>query len=113
MKLFKTLVSILIVAVVTFSFSACEKASDESCEEQDMNQVLNCGTEKIVEVCCITGSACTYKYDGVEYPDTNAGLNDLADALGCNYKDSQTKEQQKELIIKYLIALKDKANSGV
>jgi hypothetical protein len=53
-----------------------------------------------------------YKYEGLEYPDTNAGLNDLADALGCTYKSAVENEAQKELIISYLIALRDRAKDG-
>lgn len=111
MKLFKSLSAIAIIILLSLSFSACEKDSDESCEQQDMNEVLNCGEEKNVEVCCVSGSACTYKYSGVEYPDTTAGLNDLADALGCAYKSSADYEEQRLALIDYLIALKDLANS--
>lgn len=113
MKLLKSLTTIAIIALISLSFSACEKAASESCEQQDMNEILNCGSEKNVEVCCTTGSACVYKYDGQEYPDTDEGLNNLADALGCTYKSSVNYYEQKQIIIKHLIALKQKAGSGV
>ena len=103
----------MIITLISVSFPACEKAADESCEQQDMNEILNCGSEKNVEVCCTTGSSCIYKYNGIEYPDTNVGLNNLADALGCTYKSSVDYEEQKQLIIKHLIALKDRASDGV
>ena len=108
MKLLKSLSAIAIIVLI--SLSACEKDSDESCEQQDMNEVLNCGGEKNVEVCCISGSVCTYKYNGVDYPDTTAGLNDLADALGCEYKSSAEYDKQRLIIIEYLIALKDRTS---
>ncbi len=113
MKLFKSLITITIVILFSLSFSACEKSSDESCEQQDMSEILNCGSEKNVEVCCTTDSDCVYKYDGQDYPDTEEGLNDLSDALGCNYKSSVKNDEQKQLIIKHLIALKDLACNGL
>ncbi len=113
MKLLKPLVNFAIITLISLSFSACEKAASESCEQKDMNEVLECGEEKNVEVCCTTDSACVYKYDGIEYPDTPVGLNNLADALGCTYKSSANYDEQKQLIIKHLIALKDLANNGV
>ncbi len=113
MKLLKSLLTLLVIAIISLSYTGCEKTADDSCEQQDMNQILDCGSEKNVEVCCTTGASCVYKYNGQEYPDTNEGLNNLADALGCNYKSSAEKAEQKQLIIKHLIALKDKASSGV
>jgi len=111
MKIFKSLAALAIIVLISISFSACEEESDESCEQQDMNEVLNCGEEKNVEVCCISGSACTYKYNGTEYADTTEGLNDLADALGCTYKSSADYEKQKQIIIEHLINLKNLASS--
>jgi len=113
MKIFKTLAAFAVIALIGISFLACEKEEDdESCEQQDMNEVLNCGEEKNVEVCCISGASCTYKYNGTEYPDTSEGLNDLADALGCTYKSSEDYEKQKLILIEHLIALKFRASSG-
>ncbi len=112
MKLLKTLAAIVVVALVAFTYS-CEKDDTESCEQQDMNEILDCGSEKNVEVCCTTAAGCVYKYNGQEYPDTNTGLNELADALGCSYKSSPNHEQEKKLIIENLLSLKDKAWSGV
>lgn len=111
MKILKLLAAFAMIALISISFSACEEESDESCEQQDMNEVLNCGEEKNVEVCCISGSACTYKYNGTEYPDTDTGLNNLADALGCTYKSSEDYEKQKLIIIEHLVALKYRASS--
>lgn len=113
MKLLKSLATITIITLITLSFSACEKAASESCEQQDMNEILDCGSEKNVEVCCTSGSSCIYKFDGTEYPDTEAGLNSLADALGCTKKSSANYDEQKQLIIKHLIALKERAGNGV
>lgn len=113
MKLLKPFVNFAIITLIALSFSACEKTSTESCEQQDMNQILNCGSEKNVEVCCTTGSACIYKYNGIEYPDSTAGLNSLADALGCTKKSSANYDEQKQLIIKHLIELKEKACNGI
>lgn len=119
MKLIKSLAAIVIIALFTISFSACEKdasadaSADESCVQQDMNEVLTCDGEKNVEVCCITGAGCVYKYDGQEYADNDEGLNSLADALGCTYKKSANYEDEKKLIISNLISLKDRAWSGV
>jgi len=113
MKSLKSLAAFTVIALFTLSFSACDKPADESCEQQDMNEILNCGEEKNVEVCCTTGSSCVYMYNGVEYPDTSAGLNNLAYALGCTYKSSADYDEQKLLIIKHLIALKERAGSGI
>lgn len=111
MKILKSIAAIAIIALISISFPACEAESDESCEQQDMNEVLNCGEEKNVEVCCVSGSACTYKYNGTEYPDTDTGLNNLADALGCTYKSSADYEKQKQIIIERLINMKNLASS--
>ena len=109
MKLLKSLVAIAIIASISFPISSCQEAITETCEQQDMNEILNCDAEKIVEVCCETGVACVYKYNGQDYPDTEEGLNNLADALGCTYKSAIFNNNQKELIIKNLIELKEKA----
>lgn len=111
MKILKSFAAIAFIALVGLTYSACEKEEDESCEQQDMNEVLNCGEEKNVEVCCVSGSTCTYKYNGTEYPDTNEGLSNLADALGCTYKSWDDYEEQKHVIINYLVELKNRASS--
>lgn len=113
MKILKSIAAITIIGLLAFTYSSCEKTSDESCEQQDMNEILNCGAEKNVEVCCTTGAGCVYKYNGVEYPDNSTGLNQLADALGCTYKSSPAYDQEKEIIIKHLISLKDRASSSL
>jgi|GEM_PF-1509792 len=112
MKSLKSLVAIAIIALISLPFSACEDTASESCEQQDMNEILECGAEKNVEVCCTTDADCIYKYDGQDYPDTNEGLTDLADALGCTYKGSADYKEQHELIIKNLVALKERARVG-
>jgi hypothetical protein len=112
MKILKSLVAIAIIVLISVPFSSCDDTTDESCEQQDMNDILDCGFEKNVEVCCETGFDCVYKYDGQEYPDTNPGLNDLADALGCTYKSSDNYKEQHELIINTLITMKERARIG-
>jgi uncharacterized lipoprotein YehR (DUF1307 family) len=111
MKILKSVAAVVFIAFLAVSYTACEKEDEESCEQQDMNEVLNCGEEKNVEVCCVSGSSCTYKYNGTEYPDTNDGLSDLADALGCTYKSDADYEKQKEILINHLIELKYRASS--
>jgi len=112
MKIFKSIIGIALIACMPFTFSSCEETGDESCEQQDMNEVMNCGAEKNVEVCCTEGADCVYKYNGTEYADNVEGLNNLADALGCTYKSSPAYEDEKALIIKYLKELKDKARAS-
>jgi hypothetical protein len=113
MKTLKSLVAIAVIALISLPFSSCEDLGGESCEQQDMNEILDCGSEKNVEVCCETGSECVYKYNGQEYSDTTAGLTDLADALGCTYKGSDAYDEQMELIINSLVELKEKAKMGI
>ena len=112
MKLFKYMASIAIISIISITITACTETAVENCEQQDMNEILNCDEEKNVEVCCETGAICIYKYAGQDYPDTEAGLNDLADALGCTYKSSENMDLQKELIIKNLKALRERAWLG-
>lgn len=112
MKVLKLFVAIAIIALTPFAFTACEDTALENCEQQDMNEIMNCGVEKNVEVCCTEGSSCVYSYNGTKYPDTTDGLNDLADALDCSYKSSVDYEEQHELIIKLLKDLKNKASIG-
>ena len=113
MKTLKTVLALLLIAIIPMVYSGCaEDGEDESCEQQDMNEILTCDGEKNVEVCCVSGAECVYKFDGTEYPDTNEGLNDLADALGCTYKSLTDQEAEREMIIERLIALRDKAKVG-
>jgi len=112
MKILKSVIAIAFIALLAIPYSSCNKEDEESCEQQDMNEVLNCGEEKNVEVCCVSGSSCTYKYDGNEYPDTDQGLNDLADALGCSYKGSAEYEAQQIIIKAELLKLRDLASCG-
>jgi hypothetical protein len=112
MKIFKYLIALTILAIVIVQISGCFETTDENCEQQDMNQILDCGVEKNVEVCCESGADCVYKYNGQSYEDSTSGLNDLADALGCDYKSSADMSEQKELIIKSLKALRHKAWLG-
>ncbi len=112
MKILNYFTAIVFVAIVSFTITACTDNPTENCEQQDMNEILNCGVEKNVEVCCETGASCVYTYNGTDYPDTQQGLNDLADALGCDYKSAEVSDSQKQLIIKNLIELKDKARLG-
>jgi len=113
MKLFKTLAAIAMIALIPLAYSGCESTDDESCEQQDMNAIMDCGSEKNVEVCCTSGSECVYKFDGLDYPDTTTGLNDLADALGCTYKSADENEVDKALVIQHLIAMKERALEGI
>jgi hypothetical protein len=112
MKTLKSLLAIALFALIILPFSSCEDLGGESCEQQDMNEILTCGSEKNVEVCCESGSECVYKYNGQEYADTESGLTDLADALGCTYKGSDGYDEQMELIINSLVELKEKARLG-
>jgi len=111
MKLLKLWAAIALIALIPLAFSGCEDSSDESCEQQDMNEILTCDGEKNVEVCCTAGADCVYKFNGTDYPDTETGLNNLADALGCTYKSADDYDEQNALIIKTLIALREKAKS--
>ncbi len=104
--------AIALFTAIPFVFYSCETTPAESCEQQDMNDIMSCGAEKIVEVCCTEGAACVYHFNGKDYPDSSDGLNDLADALGCNYKSSEANEAQRELIIKHLIELMERARYG-
>jgi len=113
MKLLKSLLAIAVFASFSLPISSCNDAVTESCEQQDMSEILNCDSEKNVEVCCETGAACVYKYNGQEFPDTQQGLSALADSLGCTYKSAFVDNDQKELIIKDLIELKNQAKFGL
>lgn len=112
MKLFKYFIALTIITIVIVPISGCIETPTENCEQQDMNEILDCGVEKNVEVCCESGADCVYKYNGQTYADSSSGLNDLADALGCDYKSSADMAEQKELIIKSLIALRHRAWLG-
>lgn len=64
---------LLLGAAITFS--ACNEPV-ESCKEDEI-----CAT-KTVTACC-TDATCVYKFNGKEYPDTDAGLTQLSIDLGC------------------------------
>lgn len=113
MKTLKSVLALVLIATIAIVYSGClEDGEDESCEQQDMNEILTCDGETNVEVCCVSGADCVYKFDGQEYPDTSEGLDDLADALGCTYKSLDAQAAEKELIIEKLIELREKARSG-
>ncbi len=113
MKTLKSIVAGLLIVFVPIMYSGCtDDGDDESCEQQDMNEILTCDGETNVEVCCVSGASCVYEFNGQEYPDTNDGLNDLADALGCSYKSIEAQESEKALIIKKLIELREKAKKA-
>lgn len=114
MKTLKTVLALLLIATIPLVYSGCaDDGEDESCAQQDMNEILTCDGETNVEVCCVAGAACVYKFNGTDYPDTEAGLNDLADALGCTYKSLDAQNAEKELIIEKLIELREKARIGL
>lgn len=112
MKILKSFMVIALIAIMPFVLTSCEPTG-ESCAQQDMNEVLTCDAEKNVEVCCTEGADCVYKYNGTDYPDTEDGLTNLADALDCTYKSSVDSKEQRKLIIKLLIELKNKAKAGI
>ena len=113
MKTLKTTLALMLIAAVPVFYSGCtDDGSDESCEQQDMNEILTCDGETNVEVCCVAGADCVYKFNGEEYPDTAQGLNDLADALGCTYKSVEAQTSEKAFIIQKLEELRDKARFG-
>lgn len=49
MKLLKSIVAIAFIALLTLPYSSCNKTEEESCEQQDMNEVLNCGEPKTLK----------------------------------------------------------------
>lgn len=109
----KTVLFSMLIALVPMLYYGCDSSGDdESCEQQDMSEILTCDGEKNVEVCCVAGSDCVYKFDGQEYPDTEQGLNNLADALGCTYKSIEAQDAEKNLIIEELVKLREKARLG-
>lgn len=113
MKTLKSVLAIMLIATIPVVYSGCADDGDnESCAQQDMNEILTCGGETNVEVCCVSGADCVYKFNGQEYPDTNQGLNDLADALGCTYKSAEAQAAEKDLIIEKLEALREEARPG-
>lgn len=113
MKSLKHVLILALISMGTLGFIGCgEDEATESCEQQDMNEIFNCGEEKNVEVCCTEGADCVYSYNGVDYPNTTQGLEDLADALGCATAKSAGYEEQHALIIKCLIEMMEKAKAG-
>ena len=111
----KNLKHVLILALISFGtlgFNGCtEDEVSKSCEQQDMNEILNCGEQKNVEVCCTEGSDCVYSYNGIDYPNTSQGLSDLADALGCTTTKSADYEEQHALVIMHLKKMMENAKA--
>jgi len=79
-------------AVATMN-TGCEDDPKEACEQD-----LFCDDTIEVTACCTDGKDCYYTYNGVEYPDTDQGLADLAAALDC--AKSATKSEQNFIMVK-------------
>ena len=69
------LLCVIFSGILVATWYACESDPEEYCEQD-----LIC--EEYVTVCC-TGDVCVYKFDGKEYPDTDEGVNQLAEDMGC------------------------------
>ena len=76
--IFISLVLVGVLSMIVFN-TACKDDPKEACEQD-----LFCDDTIEVTACCTDGTDCYYTYNGVEYPDTEAGLSDLIDALDCS-----------------------------
>lgn len=95
--------SLLLLGSLIFIITNCEKDPAEYCEQDEI-----C-TDKFVTVCC-TEDQCVYKYNGNEYPDSNEGRDQLAEALGCPSTKSTSYENDMTAIIIQLQELMDKVH---
>jgi|SRR6056297_24620 len=87
------ILAVLFIGGVVALNTGCEEEPKETCE-QDMF----CDGTVAVTACCVEGGDCYYIYEGVEYPDTEQGLQDLIDALDCPAKNASVDEQNDYLI---------------
>jgi hypothetical protein len=74
--------------------TGCEDDDPKEACEQD----LFCDDTVEVTACCTDGEECYYTYGGIDYPDTDQGLLDLAKALDC--AKSATKSEQNYIMAK-------------
>ncbi|MFA6402084.1 MAG: hypothetical protein WCX31_10735 [Salinivirgaceae bacterium] len=82
-KLFLLLPLVVLGVVLTMN-TGCDQVTEE-CSSDEI-----CTGKDPVTSCCTDGSACVWKYNGVEYPDTDQGLADLKAALDCSTAKSAT-----------------------
>jgi hypothetical protein len=70
----------ILTGVFITTWYACEDDPEETCLQDEICDF------KFVTICCTVENdeeVCVYKYDGNEYPDTEAGLAQVAELLGC------------------------------
>ena len=72
------ILSTLIIGAIFVIITSCEKDPAQACVQD-----LFCDGATEVTACCTDGADCHYTYNGIEYPDTEEGLADLAAALDC------------------------------
>jgi len=71
------LLPLFLLGLVITMNTGCDEVTEE-CSSDEI-----CTGKDPVTSCCTEGSACVWKYNGVEYPDTEQGLIDLMAALDC------------------------------
>lgn len=98
--------SLLIAGVFAIAAinTACEEDPKEACEQD-----LFCDDTVEVTACCTDGANCYFTYRGVDYPDTDQGILDLSEALGCSTTKSVTIEGANAEIVARLQALLESA----
>jgi len=101
------LIATLIAGLALFSVS-CEVVPQESCEQE-----MFCNDTEEVTACCTEGADCVFKYNGVEYPDTEQGMIDLINALDCTDAKSDCFEQEKVYMMDQLRSLMTRAHDGL
>ena len=93
--------SIILIGIVVAVWNACETDPEESCKQDEI-----C-TDKFVTACC-TDNACTYKYNGKEYSDSE--IDQLAEDLGCSTAKSTDQSNDLNEVIERLNALMQEAH---
>ena len=84
--------------------TGCKDDPKETCEQDEI-----CEGEPEVTLCCTDGADCYWTYNGTEYPDTDAGLDQLYDDLGCaSTAKSALEGDSKDYIMAKLLALRDR-----
>jgi len=96
--------SILLFGVLFVFNTSCEEDPKEACDQEEF-----CEGEPEVTLCCTDGEECYWTYDGNEYADTDSGLDDLFNDLGCtSTTKSANNEQIREDIYNRLFAMRER-----
>lgn len=97
---------LILLAVLTGVIFALNTGCEDDDPKEACEQDEICEGEPEVTLCCTEDVDCYWTYDGKDYADTDAGLDQLMDDLGCT-TEGKSGEVNDEILAR-LLALRDR-----